>query len=181
MKDGDRHNLLENVLEACAKDGYRHINARIGLKDIKGLHILERLGFHVVDVQVTLCTPDGFEPKTRAVSDKIDIRSCQPQDLEELGKIVRGVFTDTRFVVDPRYPRDKVDSLYFEWVKNSMADPEQTVFVVHDKIAQRLVGFCICRSDPDTEASLGLRVGHIDLIAIAKRFNLLLRNFFAAA
>jgi len=162
--------FFNNIIQDCIEQQYDHINCRVGLKDFETLHVLERLGFNVMDVQITLTTEVGFQSNSFSCPDKLVIREATANDLDELKEIVRGAFTDTRFVIDTRYPKEGVDRLYFEWIKNSVLGSEESVFVAQDRYNGRLIGFLICKYDPDSEETLGLRIGSIDLIAITKNY-----------
>ena len=163
----DRYNFLSSIIEECRKDGYKHINCRIGLRDFGNLHLLEKLDFNIMDVQITLCTQDNFDTPSSIFQDFI-IRKVEHGDLGQLKQIVGNCFTDTRFVIDSRYPEHKVNELYFQWLKNSLLDSTQTVFLVEQKNIKHLIGFCICNFDPDSKDTMGIKIGSIDLIAIAK-------------
>lgn len=156
--------FLKRVVEGCRKAGYRHLICRVGLKDIRVLRALEGAGFNIADVQITLTT-NGTPPKRKvAVSKRTKIRKATKRDLAQLKIITKDAFTDTRVVLDPGYPRERVDRFYYEWVRNSVYNRRQTVFVAEDKKTDRLTGFVIC----DFKDASGTKTGMIDLIAVDK-------------
>lgn len=170
MADPLKYNFLQNIIQDCIKERYVHLVCRIGIKDFAMLNLLEKMQFNIADIQLTLSASGDLLDVPLPSSNKFEIRSAKTDDLEQLREIVKDGFTDTRFVVDSRYPREKVNQLYFEWVKNSVLDPAQSVFVVKDNSTERLIGFSICNFDPDSEITLGIKIGCIDLIAVAKNY-----------
>lgn len=165
-----KENFLNTIIRDCIKDKYRHVHCRIGLRELGILRLLENFKFNVVDIQCTLSTPENFKSLNLKATNKFLIRKAKGQDLSSLRETLKGAFLDTRFSVDHNYPRDKVDKLYFGWVKNAMLDPKERVFVAYDKKNRNLFGFMICNFDQESKESLGLRIGYIDLIAVNRGF-----------
>lgn len=164
-----RQNLLKSIIQDCIEDQYIHINCRIGLRDYENLHLLEKLEFNVMDIQTTFSTPDRFDVSLPPF-EGFAIRRASGKDLEQLKKVVSGIFTDTRFMIDRRFSAEDVNKLYFEWLKNSILDPAQIVFLLERKNNKDLIGFSICVFDPHSEETLGIKIGSIDLIAINKNY-----------
>lgn len=168
MDESLKRDFLVNMIDDCKKEGYHHINCRIGVEDLGDIRLLERLGFNIADVQITLSTSGRLDPEPVNFNG-FTIRQATPEDLEGLERVVSGAFSTTRFASDPRYARDKVDRLYFEWLKGSIADNSQTVFVIQESGSGIPVGFGICSVDPYSSEALGVRIGSIDLIAVIER------------
>lgn len=157
--------LLDYVIKDLRKNGYKHINTRIGLRDMEAFSVFEGAGFNLADIQITLCTPEkSADKKNVPLPLPLNIRQAGEEDMPQLKELVKGVFTDTRFVTDKRYPKGRVDTLYYEWVKNAMADPSRRVFVCEDK--EDIIGFSICNVPADSAQMYGRRIGAIDLIAV---------------
>ena len=169
MGNSLRYKFLNEIVNDCMKEHYTHISCRLGPKDYETIHILEKLGFNIFDIQITLSTPEGFSNASVESSQEFLIREALERDLVQLKKVVKDSFTDTRFVVDQKFPRNGVNKLYSEWIKNSVFNPKQFVFVAQDKISKLLTAFSIASFDPDIEEAFGARVGSIDLIAVLEK------------
>lgn len=163
------YKFLNEIVDDCMKEHYVHISCRTGLKDFETIHILEKLGFNIFDIQITLSTPEGFGNTTIESSREFIIREALEKDLVQLKEVVKDSFTDTRFVVDQKFPRNGVNKLYFEWIKNSILNPKQSVLVVQDKKSKLLTAFSIASFDPDSEETLGIKIGALDLMAVSEK------------
>lgn len=171
MNNFQRYGFLNNIIKDCRNKRYRHLNCRLGIKDFETLWLLEKLGFNVADIQLTLSTSDAFKDMPKLSHGRLAIiRKAAKDDLKYLKVFVKGAFTDTRFVVDSRYPPRKVDRLYYEWIKNSIFNVDQRVFVALDKNTKRLIGVSICNISPNSKKILKFKIGSIDLIAINKDY-----------
>ncbi len=157
--------IFGKLLRDCRAEGFRHLHCRIGLNETGLLHYLEDLGFNVADIQLTLSTKGRFNGimkfhPSRAVS----IRQADLSDMKDLGRMVKGAFTHTRFVRDNHYPRAGVDKMYSEWVRNSLRNTAQKVFAAYDKRERCIVGFVIAASG--VGGAPARKIGCIDLIAV---------------
>jgi len=162
--------FLKEIVNDCRRQHYSHVSCRIGVKDFETIHLLERLKFNIFDVQVTLSTAKDFSNVfiPARPSRKFTIRKAKNKDLVQLKKVLRRAFTDTRFVVDHRFPGRSVDRLYFEWVKNAISDTKRCVFVVQDKKSECLTAFVIADFDTYNKETSGIKIGCIDLIAVSR-------------
>ena len=152
--------FINRIIKSCRKQHYRHINCRIGTGDFLALWALEKNGFNVADIQVTLSTGGKPKKKTVKLPGFSVVKACE-DDLDGMRCVTRDAFTDTRVVRDPNYPRVKVDRFYYEWIKNSMFNKRQAVFLAKENKSKELAGFVICDV-------LG-EIGFIDLISVNKR------------
>lgn len=168
MSDDLNYEFIGKIIADCKAREYAHVVVRAGLKDHPALSALERNGFTVADMQLTLSTPEEFHDN--AVNGHAEICSIDEatkDDLPQLQAIVAGVFTDTRFVIDPHYPRNKVDAMYGEWIRDAFSVLKERIFVAQDRMSKRLLGFIICGVDDDSEDAIGIKVGFVDLVAVA--------------
>lgn len=164
-----KYKLLNKIVKDCKTEHYVHVSCRIRLKDFETIHILEKLEFNIFDIQITLSTPEEFSNTSIGFLREFIIREALEKDLVQLKEVMKGCFTDTRFVIDPKFPRNGVNKLYFEWIKNSVLNPKQSVFVVQDKKSKLLTAFSIASFDPDSEETLGIKIGSVDLIAVSEK------------
>jgi dTDP-4-amino-4,6-dideoxy-D-galactose acyltransferase len=78
--------------------------------------------------------------------------------VEALRALAGEVHDDTRFVVDDRFPRDRVRALYAEWIAQSCAGDADQVLVLESP--HGVSGYASCHLDgPDR--------GHLGLVGIA--------------
>ncbi len=99
--------------------------------------------------------------KKRIALRGIALTKASRSDLDRLKILTKDAFTDTRVVRDPNYPWGKVDRFYYEWVKNSVCNKRQAVFLAKENDSEELAGFVIC------DVSNG--IGFIDLISVKRR------------
>lgn len=158
--------FLKNIIADCKRAGYKHLHCRIPLKGLKALNLLTHAGFSVADIQPTLVA-DKLIKKQLVELRGIRVRKACVRDIVNFGSLVKGVFTDTRFMNDLRYPRGRVDALYNEWLKNSISNSHHTVFLAEEKKSGRQAGFVICEIDRFRPSS---RYGAINLIAVKKEY-----------
>lgn len=86
-------------------------------------------GFHPIDVRAELVW-EGTPPAMPA--DLVELRGDGRRTAIRLAE---RSFTDTRFTRDPRFPRDRVDAMYGEWVRKAatvFATPAGDGFVTVD-------------------------------------------------
>lgn len=79
-------------------------------------HILEDVGFRIVDVTVQL-----QNPLTLTIPDfkkEVTIREAQESDIPELQDLTRGIFHHSRFFNDPFIGREKAHEIYRAWINN---------------------------------------------------------------
>lgn len=156
----ETRSLIKRIVDDCRLEHYRHITCRIGLGDFTLLRALEKNGFNIADIQITLST--GGRPKKKKFALRgITIRKASRRDLDQIRTLTKDSFTDTRIVRDPNYPPKKADEFYYEWVKNSVHNKKQVVFLAEEDRSKKLAGFVIC------EVSNG--IGFIDLISVDKK------------
>jgi ribosomal protein S18 acetylase RimI-like enzyme len=117
------------------------------------IHRAEEGGARVMDVRVKLEHTLGV----RAVT---NTRRAEDKDTEQIVKIARSAFRGlTRFYADPRFPDERCDDLYENWVRDSLSGWAATT-IVHPWNG-KIGGFITVHLDDD--------VASIGLIAVAKK------------
>ncbi len=96
----------------------------------------------MVDIRTTLSWTAKDTDQNWSVINIDKIRKAETPDLPDLERIARNSFIHTRFYVDEHFPRELCDSLYATWIRQSLMDPAQTVFVASP--AGELKGFITC-------------------------------------
>jgi dTDP-4-amino-4,6-dideoxy-D-galactose acyltransferase len=118
---------LEKAAEWCTRHGIRCLYALVDCDDPDTLREAKRYGLDLIDIRVTLRrhgkTPLAEHPMTG------DIRESRREDISGLTALAAGLFRDSRFNQDDRFPRDRAAALYAEWVRKSCERPEGKVFV----------------------------------------------------
>jgi dTDP-4-amino-4,6-dideoxy-D-galactose acyltransferase len=113
----------------------------------------ERHGFHLMDVRITLDRRvDAHGPVNSA-----GVRRATADDVEALRAIASTAHTDSRFYVDPHFPRERCDALYAAWIEQSCRDQSDATFVATQE--DRLVGYVTVKIEGAT--------GQIGLMAVA--------------
>lgn len=166
----DKKRFINKILLDCRKERYRHICARIGLRDFEILKTAEQAGFCVADIQITLSTGTSLQDMPSFASNGLKVRQAKLNDLSSLNYILKDGFTDTRFAADRNFPGHKVEKLYSQWLKNSLLNSQKYVFVIKDTLQKKPVGFCICAIDNRSKGIFSLRLAAIELVAIAKDY-----------
>ncbi len=119
-------------------------------------HAAEAVGFHLMDIRVTLDTRVPLDLNLAAdlpLPDRGSVRPFHPADLDTLKRIARASYTASRFYADPRFPRDKCDALYDTWITRSCDGWAQAVLVAD--VEGIAAGFITCHTKAET-GSIGL-------------------------
>lgn len=86
----------------------------VPMAKVKLADIAIREGSRIVDVRVEFSAPTKLGPWY--------VRLATDDDLDELSRIARTSFQNTRFYNDVRLPRERVDALYENWLRESYKD-----------------------------------------------------------
>ncbi|MDQ2655378.1 MAG: GNAT family N-acetyltransferase [Chloroflexota bacterium] len=119
-------------------------------------------GYRLVDERVTLGWFAPAQPAlcTRGLPAGIIIRSSRPEDLPALQAIAWSSHIETRFFVDPAFPKDQARALYAQWISASCTGFADLVLVA--LLQGEVVGYCSCHRP--TNCSFPGRIG---LLAVA--------------
>jgi GNAT superfamily N-acetyltransferase len=89
--------------------------AKLGTTDVGRLSVLTTLGFHVVDVNLTLerrPESDGGRPAATR------LRDAEPRDADAVLAIAESCFICSRFHLDPEFPDAIANRIKREWVRS---------------------------------------------------------------
>jgi len=94
--------------------------------------VLEDLGFHLVDIRVTLERTIGPELSDLAglAEAAALVRPAAPADIAALKAIAGVSHRNTRFHADVRFDREQCDELYRVWIEKSCLGDAERVFVI---------------------------------------------------
>jgi len=125
-----------------------------------GIRAAEDNGFRLVEIRVAMRRPRGPFPWDRLGQDprEVSIRPSRPEDLADLRRVAAGTYADSRFSVDPNFPREKVGEFYATWIEECTKG-YQGESVLVSEVAGRVNGFITFAEEPN-------KVGRISLIAV---------------
>jgi hypothetical protein len=91
-------------------------------EDAESILAAEDAGYRLVEIRVELRRARGPVDWDRlpAQHESIVVRESRPEDLEALRRIALHSYYDSRFYIDPKFPRERVGELYATWVQRVM-------------------------------------------------------------
>jgi len=157
-----KNKLLSYLFTLCKKERIVHLSCRIDINDISSIHALEMNGFRLMDTLVTFAFIRNKHkiPNIRTI---YPVRKCKKSDIPYLMDIARKSFVDDRFHLDPNIPKEKADSLYSKWVRNSWLRKE-TIFVATRK--NQPIGFLTYRLYSDLVKIVNFKIMGQGLMAV---------------
>jgi GNAT superfamily N-acetyltransferase len=90
--------------------------AKVDAAGIPAARRIEELGFQIAEVNVRMQKP--LDGSRLPLSDYPRVRLAEPADEEAVAAIARAGFSQTRFHMDPRVPRDRADAVKEAWARN---------------------------------------------------------------
>ena len=160
------------VAERLHKDwrGYEHATARINAFDIVSAQLVERSGFSLMDTNVKYGIDlrkapvkefDGSKLEHEGVT--YEVVHC-PCDRPELINIAKTSWSKTkvaidRFHADRNLPEQLADSVYTEWLRNSLTG-SRADYVIVPKVGGKAAGFLTLKEQADRveDVNFGLLV-----------------------
>lgn len=113
---------------------------------------VEKSGFHLVDLRVTLAA--NLNQLALPASQNEAICLATAADIPDLRSIAAHNHGDSRFYADPHFERSKCDELYAIWIEKSINDPNQKVFTY--KPEGQALGYVSYYKDEGSNAVIGL-------------------------
>lgn len=151
---------LNDVDAWCVENGVYCLYFRAKLDHGQTIPLAERGGFNLVNVRVLLLCPDispwaGRWGSLSSGEDGIRLRLGREADVEPLSAIASDSFRTTRFAVDPRFPRERVNAMYADWVRASFGGFADALIVA--ELDGKPVGFTNVSFKPGVAlATLGI-------------------------
>lgn len=110
--------LLEVVVAEARNQGIEHLAARIDIADCRTVHVLEDLGFRLMDTLVTYI----YGRKERPPEDVRNMglqRPYEPKDRGQLLEIAAAAYSGFkgRYHNDPYLPDERATAMYVEWAR----------------------------------------------------------------
>jgi spore coat polysaccharide biosynthesis predicted glycosyltransferase SpsG/GNAT superfamily N-acetyltransferase len=106
--------------------------------------LAEQYGFHFVDIRLTFeydLVKNGL-PNQPSVGDVV-MRPHRLGDVPALKKIARTAYLDSRYYFDQRFPEERCEAFYVEWIEKSCYGYVDKVLVA--ELDGQPVGFITCR------------------------------------
>jgi RimJ/RimL family protein N-acetyltransferase len=155
--------LVAEADRRAREQGMKFVAARADMLDLESIHALEARGFRYIETTVT--NKIDLKPGAPLAAPGISIRPHRDADTDLLIDMTRNAFITHRFYADTRFPRDKVDAMYREWVRSSLQSPHWTTIVLETEGEPR--GFFIYRVE-DLKAYFGRTFVKWRLAAVAE-------------
>jgi dTDP-4-amino-4,6-dideoxy-D-galactose acyltransferase len=146
------------VVEECRLAGIRVLYFLAAGDDDTGVKAAEQSGFLMVDVRMTY--EWNAAPLAPAPVTAVAIRGHRDADVGALRAIARTSFGDSRYYHDRRFPRERCDALYEEWITRDCGGSAEKVFVAETPLG--VAGFLTCHHPS------GADVGRIGLVGVAE-------------
>jgi RimJ/RimL family protein N-acetyltransferase len=131
-KKRDREIVLDELLRACDQwcrsENIEFVSARIDANDLDAIKTLENHGFRYIETTVV----NSYDLRRGSLpSQEIGtIRYAQASDEQDLVDMVEDAFLTHRFYVDGKFPKEKVDQMYREWVRSSLHSSDWSTIVL---------------------------------------------------
>ena len=159
---------VAEAIGAARRSGVACLYLTCAADEVVGVTAAVRGGFRVVDVRVTL--DRSMEPTEQTVATAErgatvppSTRRAQDSDLPRLAPLARTAFQESRFFVDGRFPRSRVEDLYQRWLERDYSSADGVVVVEDvETSGGKTAGFASGLLPGDTA-----RVG---LVAVAPEF-----------
>lgn len=126
----------------------------IDFNDYETVRSLEKNGFHLVDIRLTLETTLRKSIQGETAVPECLIRHVRPSDMPALQDIAQVSHTDSRFFFDRHFPRAQCGDLYRRWLQRDAADSATTLFVAD--LRGEPAGYLACRLEGDETATISL-------------------------
>ncbi|MCX6353979.1 MAG: hypothetical protein NTZ78_03625 [Candidatus Aureabacteria bacterium] len=150
--------LIETMMEACRKEGFRHLNIRLDADDIALVHLLEGNAFYLVDSIVTYI----FIPARQELGHfkpLFTTRPYRPEDHEEVLRVALESYRNFfgRYHADPHLPNEKCDYLYQQWAEKLLTGGIADGIMLAERRG-KIVGFLGYKTNKDILESTGVNV-----------------------
>lgn len=120
--------------------------------DDTAIRLAETMGFHLVDLRVTLSL--DLVAGERATAPQPTIRPVQNSDWPALLSLARSLHHDTRFFVDGHFSRERCETLYAIWLEQCGSAPCSQVWVAEQE--GQPAGYIACQATAAGEGRISL-------------------------
>lgn len=152
-----QQDTLDRIVNECRAAGTDVLYFLADSDDPTTVLLAEQVGFHLVDVRMTL----EWTPKdllSSSIHDDLTLRAYRVDDLAQLQDIASTAYTDTRYYYDKHFSRERCHALYVEWITRNCQD--EAVHVLVAEQGNSVVGYVTC------DCTLDDQIGQIGLVGI---------------
>ena len=157
--------IIKKLITELKKNEIQYATYRFLAREFSLIHALEQQNFHLVDILVSLqinnviAMPQGISEVEEAIP--VDSKKSTPiqlpteKDKPELIQLASKVFSLNRFYNDPLISKEKADTIYKEWMKNSLRGQAADEVLIYKE--NKILGFVTLQNS-----------GHIPLVGVAQ-------------
>lgn len=149
---------LDEAIGWCRRNDIRCLYFLCDAAAVESARSATVRGFDLVDLRVTFGRAVAGSQTRRESRGDVEVRSVGPRDIPALQDLAATSFTETRFGVDRRFPRDRVTSLYRRWIERDAEIAPDLVAVA--EAAGSLAGFASAIPVRDDVGQIGLVCVH---------------------
>jgi len=157
--------LVSRAIGFARQERHDLLVVRVPLEDVASIGALEWAGFRLADVQSPLAMTPARAPAGQALEAGVEIDEGSSADLDAVMSFGTAAFATSRFYADPRISEESADRLHAAWLANDFGGRARVLLVA--RRSGKVCGFVAGVDDPAMVQHLGLRRGHVDLIAVA--------------
>ncbi len=157
--------LLSAIIQQCKNKDIKHVSIKVDSGDLVAVHALEKKGFLLNGAHLTYVF-DFRKIHMPVFKDFCHIRPYKKSDLPVLLEIAKKYPPISKYSNDPGLPRDKVDKLYVEWVKNACNSLIADCVLVAER-NNKVVGFISFKINDELKRFTGLCGMHRGLLMVS--------------
>lgn len=155
--------LMKKIEIFCVEERYKCLFTKSSPADYGYIHMLEDVGFNLMDSIITLKKKTTPEIKSNQYKE-YTITLLNESDIRNVLNIIDNLYCYGRFFEDPNLDREDVNKLYKQWITNEIKN--SNVDVIGIKKDDNLLGFISCKYNKQI-SGVG-KEGLISLLGISK-------------
>jgi ribosomal protein S18 acetylase RimI-like enzyme len=113
-------NAMEEIWRYCQENKIHLLQYKCDCHDRPSVLLAEEHGFHFADIRLTFERSLTDIEAAHPANDEFTFRIGQPKDIEKLKEIATDLYVSSRYYFDLGFPRDKVRTLYQDWVRKAV-------------------------------------------------------------
>jgi methionyl-tRNA formyltransferase/GNAT superfamily N-acetyltransferase len=156
--------LLEFAVNKAKEWDIDCLSSRISYKESNLIHALERKGFQLMDVSITLGISSSDICSSENKSEGENVRSATVDDLPELREIARSNFRYSHFHMDNRISHGLSNDLFACWTENAVKGRASEVLVL--ELNEEILGFVTLNVNNHSQREMSIAIGELDLLVV---------------
>ncbi len=147
--------IMQHVLEFSKNNKVRVLEYLCNCHDRESVMLAEEHHFHFADIRLTFERNLDNLAEPPSLPEGYSFGLATEEDIDALTGIADGIYLDSRYYFDSRFPRDKVKVFYQDWLRKSVLGTfDDRTYVVRS--GSEPVGFCTIKFRPFQSAGIGL-------------------------